>query len=239
MDTIVNGVLQGSISGNVIGSVTTASRNADSGIEFDGVTGYVDFGMHDGNCFQSPDACNAGVTFSMWLRAGDNSGTVVPLDTGSYNVGKAGYCMKLSNRALMVFVKFVSDNGRHRYELDGFNQYDQQRWEHIVWTWHSTQGIRVFLNGCDTDPGGKKGRLTYTVLDWMVLSNGVPFVLGARARGFSRKANMELDDLYIWNQVLTENEVWRIYTNGARMSALETEWCVPLMELLSRSFQWV
>ena len=239
MDIIVNGVLQGSVSGNVIGSVTTASRNTGSAINFDGVTGYVDLGMHDGKCFHSPDACDAGVTFSMWLWAGDNSGTIVPLDTGSYNEGKAGYCMKLSNRVLQVVIKFVSDRGIHHYKLDGFNQYDQQHWEHIVWTWHPTQGIRVFLNGCDTDPGGKKMRLTYTILDRVVLSNGVPFVLGARARGFSKKANMKLDDLYIWNQVLTENEVWRAYISGGRMLASGTEWYVPLTWLLSRRFHWV
>ena len=113
MAEMVNGVLQGSVSGNAVGTVTITSRNMDSGIEFDGVTGYVDFGMHDGKCFHSPDACNAGVTFALWLWAGDNPRSVIVLDSGGFTAGKAGYCLKVSRSALHVVVKLVSNNGKH------------------------------------------------------------------------------------------------------------------------------
>ena len=228
MAEIFNGVLQGSVSGTVVGTVTITSRNMDSGIEFDGVSGYVDFGMHDGKCFHSPNACNAGVTFALWLWAGDNPRSVIVLDSGGFTAGKAGYCLKLSRSVLHVVVKLVSNNGKHHYKLDGWNQ---DRWEHIVWMWHPAQGIRFFLNGCDTDPGATKGRSSYTVLNKVELSNQVSFVLGARARGFRMKANMKIDDLYIWNQVLTENEVWRAYVNGGMMAS-EIGWCVPVTGLL-------
>ena len=204
MDYIVAGILQGSISGGVSGTVTVDTRDAGSGLEFDGVSGYVDFGMHHGECFHSPDACNSGVTFAMWLWVGVNSDKALILDSGGFDNGYAGYNIKEKGGVLDVTVKF-GNNDKHQYTVTGWNQ---DRWEHVIWTWHPTKAIRFFLNGCDTDPRGTKEMFLHKKLNDLQPSNNAPFVLGATSRNHDKMAKMKLDDMYIWNQVFTEQEIW-------------------------------
>ena len=208
---ILDGTLQGSIPGKLVGNTTVITRDMGFGIEFDGVTSYVDFGIHDGECFHSPDACTDGVTFSMWIWSERPMGDVVPLDSGGYDIWKAGFTIRLWKNALQIGVKFVGDKGKHRYVVKGWNH---NRWQHVVWTCNQTQGIRVFLNGCDTDPRATREMYKFQVLRNMRASSGVPFVLGAKARNFARNAKVKLDDVYVWYQVLIDQEIWMVYANG-------------------------
>ena len=211
MDKIHKGILQGSILGNVFGGVNMASRGVGSAVTFDGVSSYVDFGRHAGECFHSPDACSAGITYSMWLWMGDNSNKrrAYILDSGGAAAGYAGCGMKLVDGDLYVLVKFGQGN-KHQYTIKAWKQ---ERWEHIAWIWHPTQGFRLYLNGCDTDPGAVKGMARYRTATLQTNKN-FPFVLGDEAKSLARKANMKLDDVYIWYQVLTEKDVWTVYING-------------------------
>ena len=211
VDNIINSILQGSISGDVSGEITIVPRGAGSGLEFDGVSGYVDFGMHHDECFQSPDACKDGVTFCMWLWMGNSdSPKVLILDSGGYLHARAGYNMRLGNGVLYVTVKF-GDKNKHQYKV---NDWNQDHWEHVAWTWHPAKGIRFFLNGCDTDPGATKGMSSHKKLNDLQPSNDASFVLGATSRTHVKMAKMKLDDLYIWYQVFTEHEIWMVYVNG-------------------------
>ena len=213
MDKILHGVLQGSIPGSVIGGTSIISRDMGFAIEFDGVSGYVDYGFYAGECFHSPDACIEGVTFSMWIWSEPHTTRrVIPLDSGASATGRAGYCINFRKRdEFDLLIKFVGSNGKYKYRVSGWN-YD--RWEHIAWTWNQTQGIRFFLNGCDTDPGATKEISEYTALSRMQPSDQVPFVLGAQARGFGKNAKVKLDDVNVWFQVLTDHEIWMAYVNG-------------------------
>ena len=210
MEEIIDGILQGSILGRVVGNTTIISRDTGFGIRFDGVTGYVDFGEHAEECFHSPDPCTEGVTFSMWIWSEKPVGTVVLLDSGACDVVRPGYAIMLGKSLFHLVIKFVSDRSKHVYKARGWNH---NRWQHVVWTFNRTQGIRVFFNGCDTDPGATKGMYRSQVLRRMLPSNGAPFVLGAKARRFGKKANVKLDDVYVWNQVLTDHEIWMVYVN--------------------------
>ena len=213
MDRISNGVLQGSISGRVFGGVTITSRHGDSAIQFDGVSSYVDFGKHSGKCFHSPEACSAGVTYSMWLWMGTNSGKAVVLDSGGGKSGYAGFAIKLAATDLIVVVKF--GRSKHKHMMTNWNQ---DRWEHVVWIWHPVQGIRLFLNGCDTDPDAAKGSFSNEIGNRWERNNNMPFVFGTQASSLSKMANMKLDDMYIWNQVFNEHEVWTLYANGGMVA---------------------
>ena len=194
--------------GNTSGGITIASRGSGSGIEFDGVSGYVDLGKHNDECFQSPDVCSNGITYSMWIWTG--SGRMMIIDSGAFDRYTVGYNMQLSNNVLGVNVKF-GNNNKHLYRVDDWNQ---DHWEHVVWTWSPTHGIRFFLNGCDTDPGATKGLFSHKVIADVHPSDQVPFVIGATAIGYVKNANMKLDDMYIWNQAFTDNDVWTFYVNG-------------------------
>ena len=217
MDIIASGFLHGSIPGFVSGGITIASRDRGSGLEFDG--GYVDYVMHDGACFHTPDACSAGVTYSMWLWIGVNSSKVLVLDSGSLGRDKAGYSIHWEKQELRVIVKF-GQRSKHQYTVKGWIQ---DRWEHVVWTWHPTKGMEFYLNGCNTDSGAKKGWFSRRRIGNVQPSN-TPFVLGANSRTHNAVGNMKLDDMYIWNQVLTEHDVWTFYVNDGVMASIAWRW---------------
>ena len=214
MDKIRKGILKGSIPGNVFGGVTMASRGVRSAIKFDGVSSYVDFGVHPGECFHSPDACSDGITYSMWLWLGDNSSKriVIILDSGGTRPGYVGYDMKFSYRDRLVLKTSVKlgPNRKYQYRITDWNQ---DRWEHVSWIWHPTQGIRFYLNGCDTDPGATKGLAGSGYLD-VQPNNEFPFILGDSIEKQDKRANMKLDDLYVWYKVLSEHDIWAVYING-------------------------
>ena len=84
MDQVTGNVVQGTMNGTMtIGAALVASR-VGNGLYTDGETGHLNYGNHHTECCHIPDMCDRGVTFAMWMKRGDGTGSGIVLYTVGY-----------------------------------------------------------------------------------------------------------------------------------------------------------
>ena len=202
---IVNGtVLVGSISGDLKGGATLDVGFKGQALSTNGKLQYADFGSHRDQCYHNPDMCNNGVSFSLWLYTRAPS---VLIDTGGCLRAATGYGIVLRDGGVMrVFVKT-----EHLYENYVCRDFMSHEWTHIVTTWGPGQGINLYIDGCDVKTCSYTNRnRTNDIVKYPNILVGT----NSRKNVFS---DMLLDELHVWYDILTPDQVWQLYLHGGRM----------------------
>ena len=106
---------------------------------------------------------------------------------------------------LKISVKWTT---RYDYYLPKF-EWASGEWSHVTFTWAADDGVRAFLNGCDMDANGSKG-YAYTDVRNEAISSSTTFHFGAGS-GKESIAGTTLDELCIWHETLSSNEIWQFY----------------------------
>ena len=214
METINGITLQGSIPGIVYGAPYLTTGIAGNALYLDGYRKYVDLGVHPKKCFYFPEACAGGVRYSLWLLVHSGYGTV--FDNGGHGKGYCGYFMRRrkDNNGGNVMVPVRTSS---LIETCLGTIIPHAEWNHIVFTWSRGNGIRMYMNGCDADPGGRHGYYQNQTHSKSFNAER-KFFLGRNTLE-GQYGNLNIDELFIWHQVLQPAQVWRLFLQGGVASA--------------------
>ena len=160
----------------------------------------LNYGTPAPDCFSSPDLCNNGLSFSLWLRFFVINVHNKVFVFGGAITGQRGIFMErlqsdwfwlgILDASKMIFGKVYK----------GGNVY---HWQHIVVTWKgSSSPFSVYLNGCPATVETKR-------IDNPSFRPPSDFRIGS--------GNICLDHMLMWHDFLTPQEVWDLYVQGGQV----------------------
>ena len=105
--------------------------------------------------------------------------------------------------------------GHTLWVLDDGGYLKQGGWRHVVVTWCQYYGVKLYING------GLVAATTATAILYLVLNDAPHFLLGADVDAIS---NAELntfvgtlDEFRVWDMVMSDEEVWGLYTADSQL----------------------
>ena len=216
MDDIIGNKVQGSIDGTVKNGASLVAGKFGNAICTDGIRQYIDYGIHQRECFCNQDACAEGVTFSVWFKVHSvSASSVSAIDTGATSRSSSGVYMKyFPNRDIKLSIKW--DQMYDYYTVPNFPLHT---WIHLAFTWTRQNGIRGFINECDVDVSDSKGFASRTIRADPITETS-RFTVGAGRSGTLGFGRMSLDELIAWNNVLEPAEIWQLFIQGGTMQTV-------------------
>ena len=197
-------VVQGSIPGTVISGATLTKGVVGQALKLDGISQYVDYGTHFDECFHMPDLCTDGVTFSFWV-AMHSVGII--FTTGNH-VNTMGFYAAYIGGKLML--NTLNSTTWDRYVI---SDWPINQWRHVVLTWSSADGLVLYINGCNADPGKSSG-FAFTASRTMPNNLRFNIRIGKPPPPFNIFAAMTLDEFLVWHEILSPKHVWQLYVQG-------------------------
>ena len=204
MDDIQGSVLQGTITGTVNGGADIVPGRVGGALHLNGIDQNVNFGPYTSACYHTFEECPDGVTWAMWLKLEGGTFSVI-LDSGGSFSGATGYTLfKYETGSLKIQVKTTT----HLHILL-LRHWEPGYWVHLVFSLHPITGASIYLNGC----GVTDRAFVYTVKTSSFNAVYRPFVLGSYTINLYYTA-MDIDNLLIWYDILTSEEVLKLYLQG-------------------------
>ncbi len=149
-------------------------------------------------------------TFSFWINKTSASATAGPIYKRTS--GSPGYSIDILTTGAVSFSigDLFSNNNRVGYETSSTMNLNQ--WYHVVVTYDgsiTSTGIKIYFDGVlqpmtnafDNYGGGSS-------------SNGFDFSLGARETGTARLLDGKMDEVRMYNRVLSDSEIKQLYLLG-------------------------
>ena len=200
MEMVENGNLIGSINGTVVGGAELVTGKLGLALHTNGVDQYVDFGYQGNTCLGSISMYAHGWVTAFWVQfANDRTGSII--DTGLYGYERVGIILK----AFILMVR-ISLPGKSWYVSTRLPS--QPVWIHIVVTWQMCHGVKLYVDGA---LAAENSSPTSDPDTFKLYSDMSRFVLGA-FNTYQVKLGMTLDELRIWDTVMTAEEVLSLYT---------------------------
>jgi hypothetical protein len=186
-------------SGTVIGALYDTSggvTDLDSGAN----SAYYDFdGSND--TISTPQLDLSGITaitFAAWVRYDNNPNGGYVVNMGSVD---DDVTLRVANDDIFFFEKVNGDFDR----LQASNVYNSTNWEHIAGTMDETGNGEIYLNG---NPVKNSGNV---VPDFSQI-NTPNLYIGSRDNS-GNFADVEIDDVRVYDKILSSSEVSQIVTN--------------------------
>ena len=189
-------------------SVPAYSKN---GLQLDGLLGsWAELGNFSYHCISNPDACKTGFTVTFWLRVNDVQRERVIMQIASATLA-VGTTIEIDKDELGVFV-----NSRDT-QRNVVVKWPYSSWVFVTLSWNNIEKkINVLLN-CSSVP-----YVTNTTRQNFILAPVPPYhtlILGANNARL-RSMKMTIDELALWNAVLTKEDL--CYIMEARAGKLQT-----------------
>ena len=204
MDDIQGSVLQGTITGTVNGGADIVPGRIGGSLHLNGRDQNVNFGPYTSACYHTFQECSDGVTWAMWLELEGGTYSVI-LDSGGATSGATGYTLF---QYVTGSLKLQAKNTTHVHNLQ-LQYWEPGYWVHLVFSLHPITGGTIHVNGC----GVADKAFGYMVRTTNFLAQYSPFALGSYATNWCYTA-MDIDNLLIWYDVLTHEEVLKLYLQG-------------------------
>ena len=212
MDDIKGNKIQGSIDGTVKNGASLVAGKIGNAIFTDGISQYIDYGMHLNECFYNQDVCTKGVTFALWFKAHSDVITFTAIDTGATDRDSRGvYLRYFETRDLKISIKWDQ-----KYDYYRVPSFPPLTWIHLAFTWDRQSGIHGFINGCDADTTDSKGYASRD-LRQQAIHKTYRFTVGTGKNGTVGFGEMSLDELMAWNNVLEPAEIWQLFIQGGTL----------------------
>ncbi len=149
-------------------------------------------------------------TFSFWVNRTSAPATAGPIYKRTS--GSAGYSIDIFTSGAVSFTIGDLFSNNNRIGIDTSSTMNLNQWYHVVVTYDgsiTSGGIKIYFDGVlqpmtnafDNYGGGSS-------------SNGLDFSLGARESGTSRLLDGKMDEVRMYNRVLTDNEIKQLYLLG-------------------------
>ena len=128
-----------------------------------------------------------------------------------------GYYVRFTSANKMkISAKWETD---YDYYINKRGEWVSDQWLHLIFTWKAGEGITVYLNGCDMDPNGSMG-YAYSTPRGTTVTHWYPFRVGSGITDVSNWQDADgttIDELYIWQEVLSPLQIWELYIQGGTM----------------------
>ena len=207
--------IQGSIKGTVMNGASLVAGQIGNAIFIDGNNQYIDYGIHQNECFYDQDECAEGVTFALWFKVHSDAVISTAIDTGATHTQSGEvYMAYIRNHDLKLSIKW--DQMYDFYKVPNFLLLT---WIHVTFTWDRRIGIRAFLNGCDADPTNSKGYASRTPREKARVKT-YSFTVGTGKNGTFEFGQMALDEMMAWNDVLEPSQIWQLFIQGGTTSTV-------------------
>ena len=187
-------------SGTHINGPVPATAKVLGGLEFDGINNYVEVLDHAELSFGTGD-----FSFDAWIQTTDSAGAKDLVDKRTSSTGFIGYSFFVNDGKLSLqmadgsFTNYVSSV----FVADG-------KWHHIAITVSraDAKGILFYLDGVDTQLGDP-------TLHPGSLNNNGPLRIGSQSFSLAYQFKGILDEIELFNRVLTKEEIVSIYNADA------------------------
>ena len=200
MEVIENGNLIGTINGMVFGGAGLVAGETGLSLYTNGINQYVDFGYQGDTCLGSISLCAHGWATAFWMKlADDPSGTI--LDFAVYGYESVRIYMARAH----FKIRFIDSNKAWGVSVQRPSSED---WIHLVATWELCYGAKLYIDG-------QLGVQTKYTSNAFIPSPDIQrFVMGADTK-YGHKFKMKLDELRVWDAVMSDEEVLALYNIDA------------------------
>ena len=202
-ETIENNKIIGSISGVIFSGVALVTGKMGFALQTNGVDQYVDFGYQGDTCLGYFIRCTHGWVTAFWVRLGYNIGPVFIMDTGM-NLRK-GQGVVWNPNAQRLTAYLVTES---MFLVVSGEATPDQGWIHVVVTWRQCYDAKLYTDG------ELVATHTGSVLNLPAGPLVPSFVLGASYDN-QAKFNGTLDELRVWDTIMSDDEVQAMYTVDA------------------------
>ena len=206
-NSLLGKTLVGSHPSQVSGGAKIVPGILGSALYLDGIDGMVDIGN---DCLMEPEMCPEGLTIAFWLKihkypTGDQIGIIM---NSLVNVGETGIQYRLYSEYL-----------RFRLNINGL------KWGYFIpllplFKWHFitttflVDTFNMYINGCDVS--------TYTPVEptsnlGSPLPNRNLYIGGASGYARFVYSEMTIDQLMVWYEYLSSEDIWQIYFQGGQV----------------------
>ena len=212
MDVLTGNTLHGSVSGTTTGNPVLVPGKVGSALYLNGVSQFVNLGIHSSQCFHNPNLCTNGVTASIWVMAlqSQHPDEIIVFENGGIITDSVGFILRHS--ADYNIEALVQDNNGFYKITTRAGSLVQDRWTHITFSWYPGSNVRLYINGCDVDEDDSKGYAAK--FERMSPFTGFrPFYFGRFDWGY-QYAHVKIDQLQFWYEVLPRASIWKVYSEG-------------------------
>ena len=199
-------------------------------LDFDGVDDYMTMG--DADVFTpNSSGANRGFSISFWIKlnTGATASQTIMTKNGKYSLGAYHYEWELYTRtdSTVRFIMYGGDVNTVYMTFDYDSALEGDEWYHIVYTWDASSSAsgstgaawKVYINGAENTNGdGATFSLTGT---WAAVANTVNPLYIARTSG-SQYGELKLDEISIWDDIISSSQVEIIYNAGSPIELNES-----------------
>ena len=162
----------------------------NTALSFNGSSNYVDVGLH-----------NMGVTnmsLSVWVKTSSSNNMIV---FGGADEGVAQFSVNLLGGGKAEFYSYNSG-----VRIVGATTIKDGSWHHLVYGYNKdTQVMKIYVDGVE-DASGNGGIMDFSTWYWRI---------GVSGATHSNKFTGSIDDIRVYNKVLSPNEISQIYNSGS------------------------
>lgn len=162
-----------------------------TGLSFNGVSDYVDFGA-------GSNLNPTSVSFSVWIKANSFTATYSSIVTKR---GTGAYCQLLVKNTGKIAIYIFAASGVG-YDGSGAITLLTNSWYHLVLTYDSVAGLNGYVNGILDNFAGPNGNLASNDGNTQISNDS-----GVAGRNFDGL----IDDFRVYNRALSQQEVLRLY----------------------------
>ncbi len=192
------------------GGPTQVIGKIDKALKFDGVNDYVDFG--DVLDMERTDHR----TFAFWVKMPSGAGSRFIIAKQNNNNpadsnNGIGYNIVTSSSGSLIFSLINNQAGVSNWlGVTGTTNIQDNNWHYVAVTYDgssSASGVKIYIDGVSDTLTINSNTLTATTL------SAEPLRIGCRAGCSFSRFNGAIDEVYIYNKVLTDTEILSYLTN--------------------------
>ena len=166
---------------------------------------YIDCGTRSGQCLYEPDLCENGLTVTLWFKyptlpTSGNIGYI--MDSVGTDIDTVGISFGITDTK--IFIKINLRGSSYQYWSLLF---PVDTWQFITFVYSMDAGLSFYINGCDAVASRITTAGDYSVRKVPIPASypTAPFRIGGHD---DHKAEMFLDHLFIWHEILQPEEIW-------------------------------
>ena len=183
-----------------------ASFSNTKSVDFDGVDDYIDLG--------NPTALQVTSSFSisLWFKSTDTSDYILISkdNTSGHLTNDRSWALWGNRYGGTNVVNFNVRNGSNSFAVQSTSDYNDGSWHHLVATYEASTALKVYVDG-------SLEATNTTSIPSSINNVGTNVNIGRAANGVYY-ANAKIDEVGLFNSVLSASNVTAIYNSGTPLS---------------------
>ena len=183
-----------------------ASFSNTKSVDFDGVDDYIDLGNPTALQFTSS------FSISLWFKSSDTSDYILISkdNTSGHLTNDRSWALWGNRYGGTNVVNFNVRNGSNSFAVQSTSDYNDGSWHHLVATYEASTALKVYVDG-------SLEATNTTSIPSSINNVGTNVNIGRAANGVYY-ANAKIDEVGLFNSVLSASNVTAIYNSGTPLS---------------------